>query len=56
MTFKLIPKRHDFCRYAVEAWVVVGFMCERRTFYGNNSSNVRARALFWVKQWIAHAA
>jgi hypothetical protein len=22
-----------FCRYTVEAWVLVGVLCERRTFY-----------------------
>jgi hypothetical protein len=56
MTYKLVPKRCDVSQYTLEAWVVVGVMCERRTSYGNNSSNVRAQALNWVKQRIARAA
>jgi hypothetical protein len=53
MTYKLVPKRSNFCECTVEAWVLDGVMCERQTFYGNNSSNVRAQALNWVKQQIA---
>ena len=49
MKYKLINRRCDFCRYAVEAWVIVGVMCERQTFYGNDLSTVHVQAMRWVK-------
>ncbi len=56
MTYQLFRKRVEFCPYAVEAWVLVGVMCERRTFYGNDRRTVQAQAIRWVEQQVARAA
>ena len=56
MTYQLFRRRVDFCRYAVEAWVLVGVLCERRTFYGDDGRTVRAQATRWVEQQFARAA
>jgi hypothetical protein len=56
MTFKLFRRHAGFCRYTVEAWVLVGVLCERRTFYGNEGRTVRAEATRWIEQQFARAA
>ncbi len=56
MTYQLFRRRAGFCQYAVEAWVLVGVMCERRTFYGSDGRTVQAEAMRWVKQQLACAA
>jgi hypothetical protein len=56
MTYKLFRRQAGFCRYSVEAWVLVGVLCERRTFYGNDGLTVRAEATRWIEQQFARAA
>jgi hypothetical protein len=56
MTYQLIRRQVDFCRCALEAWVLVGVSCDRRTFYGDDGQTVRAQAIQWVKQQFARAA
>jgi hypothetical protein len=53
MAYQLFRRRSEFCRYTLEAWVIVGVMCERQTFYGNDGGTVRAQAMRWVKQQCA---
>ncbi len=55
MTYQLFRQRSNFCRYAVEAWVLIGVMCERRTFYGDDSRTVYSEAMRWVRDQLAYA-
>jgi hypothetical protein len=56
MTYQLFPQRSNFCRYAVEAWVLIGVMCERRTFYGDDGRTVRSEAMRWVRDQVSRAS
>jgi hypothetical protein len=55
MTYQLFHRRSSFCRCALEAWVQIGVMCERKTFYGADGEAVRAKAMRWVRDkiWLA---
>lgn len=55
MSYQLFRRRSDFCRYTLEAWVLIGIMCERHTFYGNDGRAVRAQAMRWVKDRFSRA-
>jgi hypothetical protein len=56
MTFQLLHRRSSFCRCTMEAWVIVGVMCESQTFYGDDRGTVQAQAMRWVKQQFARTA
>lgn len=56
MTYQLFPQRSNFCRYAVEAWVLIGVMCDRRTFYGDDGRTVRSEAMRWVRDQVSRAS
>jgi len=55
MTYQLFRKRSNFCRCTVEAWVLVGVICESHTFYGDNGEIVRAEAMRWIKDRLSRA-
>ena len=50
MTYQLFLRSSNFCSCTMEAWVIVGVMCERQTFYGNDRGTVQAQAMRWVKK------
>ena len=56
MNYQLFRTRAEFCRYAVEAWVLIGAICERRTFCGDDGRTVRAHAMRWIEIQFARAA
>lgn len=56
MTYQLFHRRSSFCRCTLEAWVLIGVMCERKTFYGADGEVVRAKAMRWVRDRISLAA
>jgi hypothetical protein len=56
MTYQLFRKHSGFCRCTIEAWVLVGVMCESHTFYGNNAETVRAQAMHWINDRLSYAA
>src|SRR5574340_1721340 len=56
MSYQLFRRRSNFCRCTVEAWVLIGVMCERQTFYGNDGRTVWAQAMRWVKDRLSSAA